>query len=263
MERIEKVREWHIYLLSRARKSKIFYHWHCPTLARGGYKDWILPVTGLNFCTPLNFCVVGPLENLQRRVVDGNVEVHFQMVLAITTTFHVPATQNRFSADLDLLAVISFSVQPDDERTLVVSAVDTMYPFYEGEWVRGIRTATCDYSVVELGIKDVEGGFRVPQLQQGIKGTWTITDTQFLQIGHVIRSIELSAGIFERVKGDRHVEVGTNAEIRRLSFLQDRPRIVLDDSKATTFLKIPEPLPHRESVVDEAMMEEKYRVESS
>ena len=133
----------YIYLLSslaRARKSKIPYHWR---LSTSGDKDRILPVAGLNFRIPLNFCPVRTLEKLQSLVVDGNVEVHFQMVLAITTASYVSATQNRFSADLDLLAVMSFSVQPDDERTLVVNAVDTMYPFYEGEWVRGIRTATC------------------------------------------------------------------------------------------------------------------------
>ena len=124
------------YLLSTARPRS-------PISGFITFRIGFLWVAGLNFHVPLDFCIVGASENSQRLFVDGNVEVHFQTVLAITTASHVPATQNRFSADLDLLVVMSFSVQPDDERTLVVNAVDTMYPFYEGEWVRGIWTASC------------------------------------------------------------------------------------------------------------------------
>ena len=82
------------------------------------------------------------------------------MTLAITATFHVPTIQNRLPVNLDLLAVVSPSVQPNDKRPLVLSAADIMHSFREGEGVRGIWITACKrHGIGELGINEVEGGF--------------------------------------------------------------------------------------------------------
>jgi len=58
---------------------------------------------------------------------------------------------------------MSPSVQPNDKRTLVMSAADIVYPFYAGEGIGSIWVASSErHGIGELGINDVEG--RLPRL---------------------------------------------------------------------------------------------------
>lgn len=57
--------------------------------------------------------------------------------------------------------------------------------------------------------------------------------------------------------------MGTRSEIRRLPYVQDRPRIILNDSEVASFRTIVEPLPYWKWIVYEAMMEEEYQIKAS
>ena len=121
------------------------------------------PVASLNLDQPVDFCLLARsicriLQKIQRCCVDGNVQVHVEMILAINTTMHVPTTQNRFPANFDLLAIMSPSVQPNDKRTPVLSAADIMDSFGAGEGVSSNRIAACKRpGIGDLGINDIEG----------------------------------------------------------------------------------------------------------